>query len=121
MRGYEKDIENYEVTQKNFQSTSGTASSGDLVVIEVTKDSQLSHLSITAGEKNDFEVVRRDQDGSNETTKLSYHTDSLQEGSFRFPVLDEIGASKEVAVKLLADGSSGVSYHVNLKAHERTG
>lgn len=110
--------------ESQYQSSGVVTAPGadtDLVVVEVSKESQLTRVHITAGESNNFRVERRDQDGSNAEVVATYSAVTEKaEGEFENPVA-EAGAQKEYAVVVDDAGSADVDYSANVRVDEHTG
>lgn len=111
--------EDYTTTTGNFKNVAGdgtTAADTDLVVVEVDHKAQLSNLRISGANSEIYDVVVRDQDASNASVVNTLVGSDLDEGNFEFPVVEEIGAQKEVAIinrEQLADANYGVSVVVD--------
>lgn len=118
--------EDYEKATGTFKNVSGdgtVSADTDLVVIEVPHVGFVTRLEITGANLEHYDLVFRDQDGSNSTVKRSYATSDLRIGDFRDPVADEFGAQREIAVinrTQLADANYGVNidvHHLEEEAH----
>lgn len=119
MPTYDK-LDEYVPRTGNFKNVNGdgtTALDTDLVVIEADQSSHLTNLRITAESPELYDVVVRDQDGSNPTVEKSIYGSDLDEGDFEEPVVREIGANKEVAIINRAQLPSE-DIAVNLVLHE---
>jgi hypothetical protein len=114
------NLDDYSVSTDTFKNVSGdgtVAVDTDLAVIELDQSGQLTSLRITTETAEVFDVVLRDQDGSNPTTVKTFVGSDLDEGDFEEPVVREVGASSEIAVinrAQLNDEDVGV----NAVAHE---
>lgn len=92
-------------------TTNQPGASSDLLVVEHNSvDVRAVELVFTATAANFFDVVERDQDGSNPTTIKSYRLDSggqirISE-SFEEPIFD-LGTDREIALQNRNDDSSG--------------
>jgi len=110
--------------ESQYQSSGVVTAPGagtELVVVEATKESQLTRVHITAGESNNFTIERRDHDGSNVEMVATYSAVSEKsEGEFENPVA-KAGAQKEFAVVVDNAGSADVDYAANLRVDEHTG
>mgnify|MGYP006928063219 FL=1 len=111
--------ENYKTLTDSFKYISGdgtTAAGTELVVIEFPHRAQISNLRITGASSNLYDVVARDQDGTNPEVLLSLVGTDLDEGTFREPAIKNIGAQREVAVinrTQLSDANYGVNIEVD--------
>lgn len=111
----------YETRYESSGIVSAPSADSDLLTVSSDKQSQLSNLSITAGEDNSFRVELRDQDGSNPQVVASYSSvQEVSEGTFENPVC-EAGAAKEYAVVVSSAGSADINYSANLRVDEHTG
>lgn len=112
----EQDFTTNTVNFKNVSGDGTVTTDTDLVVQEVSHKAQLTSLRITGDNSQIYDVVARDQDGSNETVVKTFVGSDIDEGNFEFPVVRNIGAQREVAVinrDQLADANYGVSIEVD--------
>lgn len=108
----------FKTTTDSYKNTGGTvATDTDLVVVEVDFKAQLSNLRITGATSELYDVVVRDQDGTNPTTEKSFVGSDLNEGNFESPALRNIGAQKEVVV-INRTGLADDNYAVNIEVDE---
>lgn len=108
--------------QTNFESqtVNGTSADSDLLVFENTYKARLSKLDIVGADAQDYELVVRNQDGTNSTTKRVYASQqNVERGSFDEPVL-EWGANQELAVRNLT-ALSASDYGINVTIDELKG
>lgn len=109
----------YETSTDNFKNVSGDGTTGnntDLVVVEVDHRAQVSNLRITGANSHIYDLVVRDQDGSNESIVKTLVGSDIDEGTFRDPALRNIGAQREVALvnrESLSDANYGISIEVD--------
>lgn len=109
----------YTTSTANFKNVSGdgtTAANTDLAVIEVSHKAQLTNIVITGANTEIYDIVRRDQDGSNSTVAKTLVGSDIDKGDFEDPFLRNIGSQREVAVinrEQLADANYGVSIEVD--------
>jgi hypothetical protein len=109
----------YDTNTQNFKNVNGdgtTSADTDLVVQEVTHKAQLSNIVITGANSEIYDVVARDQDGSNSTVIATLVGSSIDKGSFEEPFIRNIGANREVAVinrSQLNDANYGVYIEVD--------
>lgn len=118
MPPYEQEAD-YFTRTASFKNVSGdgtTAADTDLVVIEFDHMAQVSNLRITGANSEIYDVVVRDQDGTNPEVVYTLVGSDLDEGTFRNPAVRNMGAQKEVAIinrEQLADANYGVNLEVD--------
>lgn len=109
----------YDTTVVNFKNVSGdgtTSSDTDLAVLEVSHKAQVTNIVITGDNSELYDIVRRDQDGTNETVAKTLVGSDLDKGDFENPFIKNIGAQREVAVinrTQLDDANYGISIEVD--------
>jgi len=115
-----EDREKYQRRTGTFENTSGdgtVAADTDLAVLEVSHVSHVTSITITGANLERYDVVVRDQDGSNETVVRSYATSDLDTGTFENTVYSTVGAQQEIAV-INRTQLSDANYAVNVDIHE---
>lgn len=107
-------------TSYESETANGDGADSDLLVYENTYKARLSNLHITGPDAQDFEVVVRDQDGSNSTTKkFLANVQDANLGNFDDPVL-EWGANQELAI-INSSALSADDYGINAVIDELIG